>query len=412
MHASEPMRSFQTGRQIEIYRTGKRTDPGFIPLSVEQLEEKARSILSAEAYDWIAGSAGSGATARNNLAAFDRWRIVPRMLCDISSRDFGVSLLGHDLSLPLLIAPIGVQAAAHPEGEKASAAAAAALGIPFVISNVATFSMEEVAQAAGPGPRWFQLYWPKDPELTLSFLERAKRAGYSAIVVTLDTQSLGWRERNLQLAFLPFLQGMGLANYFTDPVFRRSLSRPPEEDVAAAAERYLQVFSDLSRTWKDLKFLRDNTDLPLLVKGIQHPEDARRAVDQGVDGIVVSNHGGRQVDGSVGTLEVLPAVVDAVRDRVPVLFDGGIRRGADVFKAVALGARAVLVGRPVLWALAAGGREGVREYLLNLAADLDLTFALAGKSRLADVSRGDLVCNLGSSGAVHESAPTPHKANP
>ena len=412
MHASEPMRSFQTGRQIEIYRTGKRTDPGFIPLAVEQLEEKARSILSAEAYDWIAGSAGSGATARNNLAAFDRWRIVPRMLCDISSRDFGVSLLGHNLSLPLLIAPIGVQAAAHPEGEKASAAAAAALGIPFVISNVATFSMEEVAQAAGPGPRWFQLYWPKDPELTLSFLERAKRAGYSAIVVTLDTQSLGWRERNLQLAFLPFLQGMGLANYFTDPVFRRSLSRPPEEDVAAAAERYLQVFSDLSRTWKDLKFLRDNTDLPLLVKGIQHPEDARRALDQGVDGIVVSNHGGRQVDGSVGTLEVLPAVVDAVRDRVPVLFDGGIRRGSDVFKAVALGARAVLVGRPVLWALAAGGRAGVREYLLNLAADLDLTFALAGKRRLADVSRGDLVSDPVASGAVHESAPTTHKANP
>jgi isopentenyl diphosphate isomerase/L-lactate dehydrogenase-like FMN-dependent dehydrogenase len=293
--------------------------------------------------------------------------------------------------VPLLIAPIGVQAAAHPEGEKASAAAAAALGIPFVISNVATFSMEEVAQAAGPGPRWFQLYWPKDPELTLSFLDRAKRAGYSAIVVTLDTQSLGWRERNLQLAFLPFLQGTGLANYFTDPVFRRSLARPPEEDVPAAAERYLQVFSDLSRTWKDLKFLRDNTDLPLLVKGVQHPEDARRALDQGVDGIVVSNHGGRQVDGSVGTLEVLPAVVEAVADRVPVLFDGGIRRGADVFKAVALGARAVLVGRPVLWALAAGGREGVREYLLNLAADLDLTFALAGKSRLADVSRSDLV---------------------
>jgi isopentenyl diphosphate isomerase/L-lactate dehydrogenase-like FMN-dependent dehydrogenase len=394
MHASEPTRSFQTGRQIEIYRTGKRTDPGFIPLAVEQLEEKARGILSAEAYDWIAGSAGSGTTARNNLAAFDRWRIVPRMLCDISSRDFGLSLFGHDLPLPLLIAPIGVQAAAHPEGEKASAAAAAALGIPFVISNVATFSMEEVAQAAGPGPRWFQLYWPKDPELTLSFLDRAKRAGYSAIVVTLDTQSLGWRERNLQLAFLPFLQGTGLANYFTDPVFRRSLARPPEEDVPAAAERYLQVFSDLSRTWKDLKFLRDNTDLPLLVKGVQHPEDARRALDQGVDGIVVSNHGGRQVDGSVGTLEVLPAVVDAVADRVPVLFDGGIRRGADVFKAVALGARAVLVGRPVLWALAAGGREGVREYLLNLAADLDLTFALAGKSRLADVSRNDLVSDL------------------
>jgi isopentenyl diphosphate isomerase/L-lactate dehydrogenase-like FMN-dependent dehydrogenase len=184
---------------------------------------------------------------------------------------------------------------------------------------------------------------------------------------------------------------MGLANYFSDPVFRRSLARPPEEDVPAAAERYLQVFSDLSRTWKDLRALRAATDLPLLVKGIQHPEDARRALDQGVDGVVVSNHGGRQVEGSVGTLDVLPSVVDAVNDRVPVLFDGGIRRGADVFKAVALGARAVLVGRPVLWALAVGGAGGVREYLQNLAADLDLTFSLAGKRSLADVGRGDLV---------------------
>jgi len=391
MSVPEPPRTFQTGRQIGIYRAGKRIDPGFIPLAVEELERKAQSLLSAEAYDWIAGSAGGGATARANLAAFERWGIVPRMLCDISNRDFSVSLFGDRLPLPLLVAPIGVQAAAHAEGEKASAAAAAALGIPFVLSNVATFSLEEVAQAAGPGPRWFQLYWPKDPELTASFLERAKRAGYSAIVVTLDTPTLGWRERNLQLSFLPFLQGMGLANYFSDPVFRRSLARPPEEDVPAAAERYLQVFSDLSRTWKDLRALRAATDLPLVVKGIQHPDDARRALDQGVDGVVVSNHGGRQVDGSVGTLDVLPSVVDAVNDRVPVLFDGGIRRGADVFKAVALGARAVLVGRPVLWALAVGGAGGVREYLQNLAADLDLTFALAGKRRLADVGRSDLV---------------------
>jgi lactate 2-monooxygenase len=390
MHAMEPTRSFQTGRQIAIYRAGPRSDAGSIPLAVEELEDKARGRLSPEAYDWIAGSAGGGATARRNLAAFERWRIVPRMLCDISNRNFGLSLLGHTLPLPLLIAPIGVQGAAHPDGEKACAAAAASVGIPFVLSNVATFSMEEVAKTAGPGPRWFQLYWPKDPELALSFLQRAKRAGYTAIVVTLDTPSLGWREQNLQLAHLPFLSGTGLANYFTDPVFRRSLARTPEEDVAAAAEHYLQGFSDLSRTWKDLQFLRAHTDLPLIVKGIQHPDDARRALDAGVDGIVVSNHGGRQVDGSVGTLEVLPDVADAVDGRVPVLFDGGIRRGADVFKAVALGAKAVLVGRPVQWALAVGGEQGVRDYLLNLAADLDLTFALAGKRRLTDLGRHDL----------------------
>lgn len=378
-------RTFQTGRQIDIYRSGRRTEPGFIPLAVEELEDKARAILSAEAYDWIAGSAGRGDTARNNLQAFRRWHIVPRMLCDIASRDLAVECCGHRFPQPLLVAPIGVQAAAHAEGEKASAAAAASLGIPFVLSNVASFSMEEVAEAAGPGPRWFQLYWPKDPDLTLSFLDRAQRAGYTAIVVTLDTQTLGWRERNLQLAYLPFLRGQGLANYFSDPVFRRSLSRPPEQDLSGAVEHYLRVFSDLSRTWKDLRFLRENTRLPLLVKGIQHPEDARRALDQGVDGVIVSNHGGRQVDGAVSTLEVLPDVAAAVNDQVPVLFDGGIRRGADVFKAIALGARAVLVGRPVLWALAVGGREGVREFLMNLSADIDLTFALAGKRTLADV---------------------------
>lgn len=386
----ETTRSFQTARQIDLYRAGRRTAPGAVPMSVEDLEAKARALLSDEAYDWIAGTAGRGCTGRNNLAAFRRWRIVPRMLCDIRDRDFGVELFGVRSPLPMLIAPIGVQTAAHPEGEKATAAAAASLRIPFVLSNVSAYTMEQVAEAAGPGPRWFQLYWPKDPDLTLSLLSRAERAGYSAVVVTLDTPTLGWRERNLQLAYLPFLRGEGLANYLADPVFRRSLPCPPEEDLDAAVERYLQVFSDPSRTWKDLRFLRDHTRLPLLVKGIQHPDDARRALDQGVDGIVVSNHGGRQVDGSVGTLEVLPEVAEAVAGRVPVLFDGGIRRGADVFKAVALGARAVLVGRPVLWALAVGGRAGVREFLLNLAADVDLTFALAGKRTVAETGPGDL----------------------
>jgi isopentenyl diphosphate isomerase/L-lactate dehydrogenase-like FMN-dependent dehydrogenase len=383
--------TFQIGRQMEIYRAGKRTDTGQIPLAVEELEAKARGILSEEAYDWIAGTAGRGDTGRNNLSAFERYQIVPRMLCDISQRDFGLELFGQRLPHPFLVAPIGVQAAAHVEGEKASAAAAASLGVPFVLSNVASFSMEAVAQAAGPGPRWFQLYWPNDAELTQSLVRRAESAGYSAIVLTLDTQILGWRERNLQLAFLPFLRGQGLANYFTDPVFRKGLAKPPEEDLNAAVDHYLQVFSDLRRTWKDLRLLREITRLPLLVKGIQHADDAREALDQGVDGIVVSNHGGRQVDGAVATLDVLPTIVDAVQGRVPVLFDGGIRRGADVFKALALGARAVLVGRPILWALSVGGRNGVVEYLRNLAADIDLTFALSGKRTLTDVWRDDLL---------------------
>jgi len=388
---SAELRSFQTGHQIAIYRAGKRTDADAIPLAVEALEQKAKARLSPEAYDWVAGVAGGGATARANLAAFDRWQIVPRMLCDISQRDFNVEILGKRWPLPFALAPIGVQAGCHPEGEKATARAAAALGLTFALSTVSTFTMEEVAEAAGPGPRWYQLYWSKLPEITQSFLQRAERAGYEAIVVTLDTQSLGWRETNLQLAHLPFLQGIGLANYFSDPVFRSLLSQPPEDDIAAAADKYLEVFSNLAHTWASLQFIRDHTRLPILVKGVQHPDDARKALDVGVEGIIVSNHGGRQTDGSVGTLEMLPSIAAAVGGRVPLLFDSGIRRGCDVFKAIALGANAVLLGRPCMWALTVGGEAGVREYLMNFSADLDLTFALAGKSRVSEVSAVDLI---------------------
>lgn len=388
---SSPAGSFQTGRQLAIYRAGRRGDADAIPLAVEDLEARARARLTPEAYDWIAGAAGAGRTARANLAAFDRWRIVPRMLRDISQRDFGVEIFGRRWPLPFGLAPIGVQAGCHPDGEKASARAAASLGLVHVLSTVASFSLEEVAAAAGPGPRWFQLYWSRVPDLTASFLRRARDAGYEAIVVTLDTPTLGWRETNLQLAHLPFLRGDGLANYFRDPVFRTLLARPPEQDVAAAVEKYLEVFSNLAHTWESLRFIRERTPLPVIVKGIQHPDDARRALDAGMDGVIVSNHGGRQTDGSVGTLDVLPGIVDAVAGRAPVLLDGGIRRGCDVFKALALGARAVLLGRPCMWALAVGGEEGVREFLRNFGADLDLTFALAGKCRATEGGAGDLV---------------------
>jgi len=384
-------RSFQTDRQIALYRAGPNPAPDAIPLAVEALEAKARARLSPEAYDWVAGAAGGGSTARANLAAFDRWQIVPRMLCDISQRDFGVDIFGRRWPLPFALAPIGVQAGCYPAGEKATARAAASLGLTFTLSTVSTFSMEEVATAAGPGPRWFQLYWSKLPELTASLLARAERAGYEAIVVTLDTPSLGWRETNLQLAHLPFLHGVGLANYFSDPIFRSLLACPPEENVAAAADKYLEIFSNLAHTWAALKFIREHTRLPILVKGVQHPDDARQALDAGMDGIVVSNHGGRQTDGSVGTLTLLPGIADAVAGRVPLLFDGGIRRGCDVFKALALGADAVLLGRPYLWALAVGGETGVRDFLQNFSADLDLTCALAGKSRIDEVTAADLL---------------------
>jgi len=384
-------RSFQTRRQIQLYKSGKQTGSTVVPVRVHKLQAKARQLLSEEAYDWVAGAAGAEETLRGNSRAFRRWSIVPRMLCNVEQRDFSVTLFGRRLTAPILLAPIGVQKLLHPEGELAAARAAAHAGLNFVLSTVATTTMEEIAETVGRSPRWFQLYWPKDPDLTISFLNRAEQSGFEAIVVTLDTQTLGWRERNLELAHLPFLKAQGLANYLADPVFRRGLPHGRENDVDAAADHYLNVFSNLAHTWADLPFLKKNTRLPLLLKGIQHPDDARRAIDAGCDGIIVSNHGGRQVDGGIATLDALPGVVKAVAGRVPVLIDGGIRRGADVFKALALGARAVLVGRPYMWALAINGEAGVRDYLSNLLADFDLTCALSGKSTLADISRQDVV---------------------
>jgi isopentenyl diphosphate isomerase/L-lactate dehydrogenase-like FMN-dependent dehydrogenase len=271
----------------------------------------------------------------------------------------------------------------------AVARAAASIGMPFILSTASSKTMEEVAQAAdaaGKAPRWYQLYWGRDPELTASFLSRAEKAGYSAIVVTLDTSILSWRERDIALAYLPFLLGEGIANYLSDPVFRASLPQPPEENPQAAVMRFVQVFSNPTLTWDDLKFLRERTSLPLLLKGILHPEDANRALDAGAAGIIVSNHGGRQVDGAIPALDALPGVVAAVRGRAPVLFDSGIRRGADIFRAVALGAQAVLLGRPYMWGLTLGGEAGVRDVVLNTLADLDLTLALSGYTSCAQLT--------------------------
>jgi isopentenyl diphosphate isomerase/L-lactate dehydrogenase-like FMN-dependent dehydrogenase len=251
--------------------------------------------------------------------------------------------------------------------------------------------MEAVAQTMGDVPHWFQLYWPGNQDLAASFVTRAERSGFSAIVVTLDTYLLGWRERDLQLGWFPFLHGMGLANFFTDPVFRASLPVPPEKDPVPAVRRFLEVFSNPTLTWQDLAFLRRQTKLPILLKGILHPEDARFAVEHGVEGVIVSNHGGRQVDGAVASLDALPEVVEAVGSRAEVLFDGGIRRGSDIFKALALGARCVLLGRPYCYGLALGGEEGVREVVRNLLADTDLTLGLSGCASFAEVSRANLM---------------------
>ena len=386
-----PVASPGMQRQFEIYQLGLAGKKLSVPIPLAQLEKKAAEVLSPQAYDYIAGSASGERTARANLAALDRWRIVPRMLRDVSQRDLAVELFGSTLPAPLVLGPVGVQNIIHPEAEVAVGRAAASLGVPFVLSTVSSRSIEEVAQAMTAAPRWFQLYWGKDHELTASLLQRSEKSGYTALVVTLDTAMLGWRERDLQHPYLPFLLGHGLANYFTDPVFCSRLPQPPQADPASAIRLWAQLFSNTALTWADLAWLRQQTRMPILLKGILHPDDARQALDHAVDGIVVSNHGGRQVDGAIAALDALPAIAGVIGNRIPVLFDSGIRYGADAIKALALGARAVLLGRLYVWGLAIAGEQGVRDVVQNFLADLDLTMGLSGFRSVKELDKSILM---------------------
>jgi len=365
-------------RQQEIYRMVHTGGSLSIPVPVAELERKAHEVLSKQAWAYIAGGAGGERTMRDNVAAFDRWRIVPRMLRNVFERDTSIELFGRRIPSPVLLGPVGVQGVVHSDGDVASARAASSLGVPFVLSTLASFSIEEVAAASGAAPRWFQLYWGKDPEITASMLQRAEASGYSALVVTLDTQMLAWRERDLEHRYLPFMLGKGIANFFSDPVFRSQLAQTPEADPAAAIRHWGEVFGNTALTWQDLAWLRQHTRLPILLKGILHPDDARKALDCGMDGIIVSNHGGRQVDGAIATLDALPAVAEAVQDKVPILFDSGVRYGSDAVKALALGAKAVLLARLFLWGLAVAGEQGVRDAVANFMADFELTMGLSG----------------------------------
>jgi isopentenyl diphosphate isomerase/L-lactate dehydrogenase-like FMN-dependent dehydrogenase len=371
------------GSQIQnaIYVSGESP----WPIAPEEWETRAAEVLEPGPFDYIAGGAGSEATMRANLEAFERRRLRPRMLTGNSERDIAVEVLGTSSPAPFLLAPIGVLSIAHAEGELAAARAAAATGVPIVLSSAASHSIEAVAEAMGEAQRWFQLYWVNDRDVVASLVERADGAGYGAIVVTLDTLTLGWRPRDLRKAYLPFVTGEGCAQFFSDPVFRSRLERPPEDDTLAAAVAMLATFPNLGLTWDDLAWLRDRTKLPLLVKGVLTGEDAQRARECGVDGIVVSNHGGRQVDGAVAALDALVEVREAVGHEAVVLMDGGIRRGADVLKALALGADAVLLGRPYAYGLAVGGQEGVETVIRHLMAETDLTLALLGGTRAADL---------------------------
>jgi lactate 2-monooxygenase len=377
--------------QNGVYLQALAGEEARFPMGWDELERQASEALEPGPRGYVWGGAGSGDTMRANLEAFRRWRLVPRHLRDTGDRDLSVEVLDMRLTAPVMLAPVGVQEIVHPEGELASARGAAAAGLPLIASTAASHPLEAVATEHGDLPRWFQLYWPKDPELTASFVHRAEKAGYAAIVVTLDTNLLGWRERDIQNAYLPFLAGEGIANYLSDPVFRAKLPPGADADPAVVGETFERIVTNTALTWKDLGWLRRATRLPIIVKGILDPEDARRALGEGVAGIGVSNHGGRQVDGAVAALDALPAVVEAVRDRAAVIFDSGIRRGADVVKALALGARCVLLGRPYAYGLAVGGEEGVRDVLLNLLADLDLTLALAGCASVRELGAENLV---------------------
>ena len=411
-------------RQFEVYVGGARGVYPQVPVSVDRLESAARTAISPEGFAYIAGGAGTEESIRENRAAFERWRIVPRMLRDVSIRNTAVEVLGTPFSSPFALCPIGVLEMAHRDADVAVARAAAAEGVPFIFSNQASRPMEETASAMGDAPRWFQLYWSTSNDLVASLVSRAERCGCSAIVLTLDTTMLGWRIRDLDLAYLPFLHGKGIAQYTSDPVFVEALQEtmrqasPPGGRITlaairtllsqagsypgsrianlrsglarAAVRRFVETYSRPSLAWDDLAFLREQTRLPILLKGILHPSDALAAVEHGMDGVLVSNHGGRQVDGAVATMDALPAVVDAVAGRIPVLIDSGIRSGADVFRALALGASAVGLGRPYVWGLAAAGEVGVREVIRNLRADFDLTMGLAGVASARDIGRDNV----------------------
>jgi lactate 2-monooxygenase len=376
----------------EIYAKGMLAgERPTLPMAWAELEQRARESLDDRAIAYVFGGAGSEDTMRANLDAFRRWRIVPRVLRqDLSVRDLSVEVLGTRMPAPVLLAPIGVQTLLHEEGELASARAAAAVGLPLITSTASATALEEIAEANDEGPRWYQLYWPNDDELAASLVRRAEAAGYSAIVLTVDNYVPGWKPRDLQQAYLPFLEGIGIAQYLSDPVFRSGLEKAPEEDIGAAIGHFLGVFANPGLTWERLEWLRGATTLPIVLKGILHPEDAREARERGVDAIVVSNHGGRQIDGAIASLDALPPILDAVGDGLTVLLDSGIRSGADVFKALALGADAVLVGRPYLWGLALDGQNGVETVLRRLLAELDLTMTLSGFTRIVEIDRGVL----------------------
>lgn len=413
---------FGRERQAEIYKGGIAGRKNKIPVQHHILYQKASEKMSPDAHSYICGGAGIEKTMSANREAFTRRQIVPRMLNDVSERDLSIELFGKKHPTPFLISPIGVLEMVHPKADLAVAQAAAAEQVPMIFSNQASVDMETCATSMGDTTRWFQLYWSKSDQVVESFVRRAEACHCSAIVVTLDTTLLGWRPRDLDSTYLPFLRAKGIAQYLSDPVFmseaaqielpdekrtmnlavlnalRQMMTKVPGSTLShlktklpmKAVKHFVDTYSRPSLTWENLRFLREITRLPVVLKGIQHHDDAQKALDAGVDGVIVSNHGGRQVDGAIGSLDALPDVVRVIDGKIPVLFDSGIRSGADAFKALALGANAVCIGRPFVYALTIAGKEGVIELLKNYKADLDLTMGLSGCRSVKEIRNVEL----------------------
>ena len=352
------------------------------PLTFDELEIAVKDKIAIGPYSYVRSGAGGEQSLHNNRAAFQKYSIIPRFLNDLSNLDTSIELFGKKHPTPLLFAPVGMNKIAHEDGELAVVRAAAKLQMPYIQSTVSSYSMEQIAQAAPNHAKWFQLYWSTNEAISFSMVERAEKAGFEAIVLTVDTVMLGWREHDVRNQFSPLKNGFARGNYESDPVFMSTLH---DDSPEAFIEAQLANIYHPTLNWGNVRELKQRTKLPVLLKGILHPEDAKLALEVGIDGIIVSNHGGRQLDGVIGSLDALPRIIEAVAGRVPVLFDSGAYRGIDVLKALALGATAVAIGRPFVYGLAYAGEAGVHQVMTNLYDEFKVSMGLAGVSRVADV---------------------------
>jgi len=358
------------------------------PVGFNALEEAAKSIIGSGGFGYIQSGAGREETLRKNTSAFEKYSIVPRFLNDVSKVDTSVEILGRKYPHPIGLAPVGMLRLAHDDAEIAASSAAASLGVPYIQSTVSSLSIEEIAAANPDSPKWFQLYWSMEKDVSFSFVKRAEKAGYEAIVVTVDTVMLGWRETDVRNRFSPLKLGYGTGNYANDEAFLATLPDHTKESIIEGVVKHVY---HPTLSWDHIAELREHTSLPIIVKGILDPEDAELAIQSGIDGIIVSNHGGRQLDGAISALDALSGITEIVAGRIPVLFDSGIRRGSDILKAVAMGADMVFIGRPFAYGLAVGGQQGVEKVLSNLIQEFTVSASLCGAQNLAQLKKRKVV---------------------